>query len=335
MTTEPTTVLDHPSLGRVEVKYESFAHVAIPFGAITIELIISMGRKPKIPEALDLVVQRLPDLPMLEGEARRALLDDEEASPLVQEFKKCLFENIDSDTLIRHFGVDKPGNIDDARFVESLRLVRVWVYFHDEEPRISFYGFHYSIDQDLPTSLDVSLRTFDGEDRASFSIATWGEVTPKKTPVALEHRLLGHLEFDADGFASTELRLGETPIPIDITFERQPTKKRLDTAARLLTDLPALDERARTAVAEQLARADEDDAAPLYKSHHAEELGDAALLDDATFLARLQLVRLRVDVEKRGGTVDCDYSLGEEVTQYMLTVRFTLAGRLREISFES
>lgn len=340
MTTEgEIMVLEHATLGRLEFAFNSSffwnANTTASFGTTTIPVSISFFHSDPTIEALDLVASEVPELSAWDERSRRALalVSDESASFYVQAFKKCLFEELDPETLTRHFGVAKRAEIDDVRFIECLQLVEFSVIFDGDGPS---FMCEYSVERDVRAGLTASFWTSsEGQNRISFGCPLSLSVKPKMAPVTLEHRTLGHLEFDADGFAATQLELAEAPIPVDIQFERQPTKKRLDTAARLLADLPTLDQRARAAISDQLARGNEDDAAPLYKSHHAEELSDATLLDDPTFLARLQLVRVGVDIEKRGGSVECDYSLGTEATQYVLSVRFAFSGRLREIAFES
>ena len=159
----------------------------------------------------------------------------------------------------------------------------------------------------------------------------------------LTHEQLGRLAFDRDGVAETTVTLAGAAIPMDVNFEGEPDAERLSGPAKLVSDIAVLDERARKAMSEDLARGEGGEALHLYKSHHAEELGEDTLtkrlgvekLDDAAFVAGLQLARIGIYPESSDAAIVCDYTIGAELTNYLVVVSFDAEGRVASLAFES
>jgi hypothetical protein len=164
----------------------------------------------------------------------------------------------------------------------------------------------------------------------------------------LKHPALGQLEFDENRTANTTLMLGQTSVPLDISFPdgERPTAKALARSGRRVADLTKLDADARKAIAKDLALGEEGEAMHLYKTHHFEELDAATLaerfggtelaqIDDARFIAGLQLVRVGLYPKEPDATFVCDYTLGADLTDYIIAVTFDNRGRVRGVAMES
>ena len=156
---------------------------------------------------------------------------------------------------------------------------------------------------------------------------------------------LGPLEFE-DGCADTTVKHREAVVPVDVNFEGDPDARVLAVPAALVADVAKLDVEARKALAADLRSGDPDGATPLYRSHHFEELDNEVLeslfgtdsatgLSDQAFLEAFRLVRIGVYPEEADAAVLCDYSLGEELTDYLLSVAFGTGGVVQNVSMES
>ena len=83
---------------------------------------------------------------------------------------------------------------------------------------------------------------------------------------------------------------------------------------------------------------------PLYRSHHIAELEpslarrffDVERMDpaaDETFLRSMRLVRIGIYPESE--EIVCDYTIGVDVTNYLVAVSFGSNGEVRDVSLES
>jgi hypothetical protein len=140
------------------------------------------------------------------------------------------------------------------------------------------------------------------------------------------------LDFDASGYASTEVDWGEQEVEVDVTLPQGAGRELLEVLAPLVADLGRLDQEARKALRDDLARGDDDDPMPLYRSHHLAELepslarrffdpGVANASSDETFLRSMRLVRVGVYPEAE--EIVCDYTIGTEVTNYVVAAKFS------------
>lgn len=83
---------------------------------------------------------------------------------------------------------------------------------------------------------------------------------------------------------------------------------------------------------------------PLYRSHHLAELEPSRVRQffdversdpaaDETFLRSMRLVRLGIYPESE--EVVCDYTIGPDVTSYLVAVAFGVDGEVCNVSLES
>lgn len=118
----------------------------------------------------------------------------------------------------------------------------------------------------------------------------------------------------------------------------------LERIAPRVADLRHLDFEARQSLRENLAGTGEFDAMPLYRSHHIDELepslarrffdvdrSDPAA--DETFLRSMKLVRVGVYTESE--RIVCDYTIGRDVTNYVVAVAFGADGKVYDVDMES
>ncbi|NVB36764.1 DUF2004 domain-containing protein [Pseudenhygromyxa sp. WMMC2535] len=170
--------------------------------------------------------------------------------------------------------------------------------------------------------------------------------TPE-TGVVIEHAILGVLEFDDAGFASTTVSVGGRSLSVHVDFgDGEPDTEALDEPARLVGTLDVVDGRAREAMLANLATGDEEMAVPLYRACHLEELDEDVLLDlfgvseaaqvtaDA-FVAGLKLASMALYPGNEDQALVCDYTIGEALTRYVLAVKLDRFGQVNCVSMES
>ncbi|MEZ0115046.1 hypothetical protein ABH920_009081 [Catenulispora sp. EB89] len=127
---------------------------------------------------------------------------------------------------------------------------------------------------------------------------------------------------------------------VDITFDGA----RVDAAAlgrlaRHGVNLEALDHTARAGMRAEFAEADS--TVRFYAEHHRDELGavfgEDGSIDLEPFLAALSLVGIEfcLDAEPEDSGVILDYSIGAEVTNYLIAVSLDDDGEVEDISMES
>ncbi|WP_194919487.1 DUF2004 domain-containing protein [Catenulispora rubra] len=127
---------------------------------------------------------------------------------------------------------------------------------------------------------------------------------------------------------------------VDITFDGG----RVDAAAfgrlaRHGVDVEALDRKARAGMRAEFA--EEDSTVRFYAEHHRDELGavfgEDGSIDLETLLATLSLIRIGFSLESdpEDSGIILDYSIGAEVTNYLIAVSFDEDGELEDISMES
>jgi hypothetical protein len=152
--------------------------------------------------------------------------------------------------------------------------------------------------------------------------------------------LLG-LEFDDRGYASTQVDFDGQQVDVDVIFDHGVRRALLEGLASRI-DVQRLDFDARQSLRENLACGDADDAMPLYRSFHISELEpslagqffdvEASPATDETFLRSMKLVGVGIYPESE--TIVCDYTIGREVTNYMVAVTFASSGKAT-VSLES
>lgn len=357
MTSEPqspTIVVDHPVLGRLEFEtvtlpalpYWALRRFDVPFDDGAVRVSICFYHQLPSVEALDPIARALSELPRYAREARQAILGEGKARDLAQSFKEHVFE-FETHILLKCLGVRRSADIDMLRFIESLKLVNLFVQDDPKNPDDPVITFGYSIDSDISAHLNVSFSVVEGRTSHFFSHGWSGDLPYATSRKTIDHPVLGLLEFDAN-VANTALKLGDISVPLDITFPggHKPTTKALARSGRRVADLAKLDTDAREAIAKDLALGEGGQAVYFFKTHHFEELDAGMLaerfgvaelteLDDARFVAGLELLRVGLYPKDRDATFVCDYSLGADLTQYVIAVKFDNRGRVRSLEMES
>lgn len=153
---------------------------------------------------------------------------------------------------------------------------------------------------------------------------------------SLNHPALGRIEFNADYrvWAGTAALYGHT-LGVDIHVDGTPPRTMLDQVAQFITRLTELDRAARDAFTHQSEALE-------YVSHHLAEVPKADLVaahgESATeavgFVAAMHPVRLAFDPADPGFGL-LDYTIGEDLTNYLLCVRFDEAMSLISVEMES
>ncbi|MGC4086566.1 MAG: DUF2004 domain-containing protein [Polyangiaceae bacterium] len=164
----------------------------------------------------------------------------------------------------------------------------------------------------------------------------------------LKHEHLGTFDPTQSGYSEGTRRFAERDVRLDLTIEKAGLS--VETVQALLSQLDRLEELDRVARSALQLQADEDEddegAVMLYVDHHLEELDDEALaslfaprarddLDVEAVLAKLALVRVGLYPDDSDDALLLDYSLSEDLTNYILCVRFDAEGQLRGIDLES
>jgi hypothetical protein len=155
---------------------------------------------------------------------------------------------------------------------------------------------------------------------------------------------LSRLEFDSDGYASTQVEVDGQEVRVGVTFQESVRRELLERLAPVAADIRRLDLDARQSLRENLARGQEDDAMPMYRSHHIAELepslarrffdvdrSDPAV--DEVFLGSMRLVRVGIYPESE--QIVCDYTISADVTDYVVAVTFGSNGKVQGVSLES
>lgn len=162
----------------------------------------------------------------------------------------------------------------------------------------------------------------------------------------IEDPNLGTLTFDDDGIADTVVLLDGEEIEVAIELDEEPSPKEIKAATSRVAKLAALDATSRDAIHAELQEGEEDAATVMYWSHHKDELNVRAIrsafgvdtadeISDAVFLKALHLLRVAVVPGSEDSEISLDYSIGEDVTNYLLVVRFDSQGEVSSIDLES
>lgn len=157
---------------------------------------------------------------------------------------------------------------------------------------------------------------------------------------------LGPVDFadDGQGYWEATARLGRSEVPVDFNTDgASMSPALLQRVQRFVEDLAGFDERARAGIAADFDAGD--CGSRLYLSHHLEELDaeermacfgteDTEIGLDA-LMAALTLKRVGLYPEDEEKLAVFDYSIGPDVTDYILAVEFNPDGSLLAVSMES
>ena len=161
----------------------------------------------------------------------------------------------------------------------------------------------------------------------------------------ISHPVLGRIDTSAPGhWEGTRTLLGRR-VTIDLTLEEANASPAIINAAlQLSEDARLLDEEARAALASDLEEGD-DAVSVIYVNNQLSELSDEELsnlfdddpenVDPEEFLEKMQLVRLGIYPEETERHVLLDYSIGSDLTTYVLSVAFDRTGQVTGITMES
>lgn len=162
---------------------------------------------------------------------------------------------------------------------------------------------------------------------------------------AVNDPLFGALDPKAPGSWNATRSHDGRDVAFDLTIAgKELALDALERALQRVSDLAPLDRAARAAI--QRDEDDEDAAANVYYDHHLEELEDADLvavfgasdrdaIDRDAFLSKLVLVRVGLYPERPDSALLLDYSIGPDVTNYVLCVAFDAEGAVTGVDVES
>lgn len=162
----------------------------------------------------------------------------------------------------------------------------------------------------------------------------------------VQHTHLGTIDPAAPGFWEATFSYHDRDVVFELTLEKTGLGPEvIENLFRRTDDLESLDGLAVTAIRRD-AKDGEDAAAGTYAEHHLQELPDDHL--EALFgttqrdriaaemlLSRLHIVRVALFPEETDGPIQIDYSLGEDITNYVLCVTFDRKGKPCAVDFES
>lgn len=161
------------------------------------------------------------------------------------------------------------------------------------------------------------------------------------------HPILGPVDLSQPGYWATTVSHAGRDVTFSLVIlEEGVTAEAIESLPRDVAEFEALDRAARRAILEDAESGGEDSSALLYLTHHhaevppgefrrlfgADQPGPANL---AELLARLVLVRVGLNPESRGGPIVLDYTIGKDVTDYVLCVSFEESRRPVCVCIES
>jgi hypothetical protein len=156
----------------------------------------------------------------------------------------------------------------------------------------------------------------------------------------------GAFDPSVSGFWDATLTYGDRQVEIDLTIDGNDLNAdTLQSVLRRSEDLAKLDPIARDAI-HRNAESGEESSAIIYYEHHLEELEATALrslfgtedreaIDSSTFFSKLALVRVGLYPENEDAQILLDYSLGTDITNYVLCVSFDTNGEISAVDLES
>ncbi|MEV0560500.1 DUF2004 domain-containing protein [Dactylosporangium sp. NPDC050588] len=148
------------------------------------------------------------------------------------------------------------------------------------------------------------------------------------TPRTVTHPVFGTIEFDpADRACQWETTAGT--VRVDVTFDGATiSAPALDEVAPFVTDLAAFDARARAAIADDVDAVLDD-----YLDFDGAEALPHRTPD--AFPAALRLVRVGLHPGDPESGAVFDYTLGEDLTDHLVAVRFGPGGAVDDVAVES
>ena len=149
-----------------------------------------------------------------------------------------------------------------------------------------------------------------------------------------------------DEYYDTEMMLNDKAIQIDLNFENKSiAPEKMDQVKNILAQLLQLDQQNKTYIANDFE--DEDgDTVRTYVEHHLEEIGrdelaafidfnNANLTPEQQCMHHLHLVRLGLYPDSEDYFATFDYSLGKDLTDYLVVINIDAEGQLQYLTMES
>jgi hypothetical protein len=163
----------------------------------------------------------------------------------------------------------------------------------------------------------------------------------------VSHPILGTIDPTGPGFWDATITFAGRGVFFDLTIDGEElTAADLGDLPQQPEELEPLDRAARLAILEDARSGDEDAAAFLYVTHHQKVLSAGEfqrlfgtdrpdLTNLEPLLSRLALVRVGLYPEDEDQRILLDYSIGPDVTDYVLSVSFNLKRQPTGVSLES
>jgi len=160
-------------------------------------------------------------------------------------------------------------------------------------------------------------------------------------------RNIGSVDFtnNDDGYWMASAMLDQSEVEVDFnTSGGEMTRDMLDRVERFVAELDSFDVQARKAISADFISS-EDSSSRLYLSHHIEELSaeeriecfgtENTELDLSDLVSALTLRRVGLYPEEESRTAVFDYTIGSDITDYLLVVEFSQNGLASDVSMES
>jgi hypothetical protein len=163
----------------------------------------------------------------------------------------------------------------------------------------------------------------------------------------LTHPLFGDIDLAAGDYWAAEIEYAGHPVKIDLNIEGGAINAAdFERVMHLAGDLATLDGLGRGALRADYDQGEHPEGVALYHTHHLDVLDEAELakcfgtadrkaIDIAALLARLRLCRVGLYPKSPERGIVLDYSIGKEVTDYLLAVSVDTAGEVVEVAMES
>lgn len=165
---------------------------------------------------------------------------------------------------------------------------------------------------------------------ANYSLPYFGDLDPK----------------DLEEYYEVEIDFEGQELQIDLNFEDDSIDvKRLDVVKKFMENIPNWDKKNKQYIEEDYA-SEEGDTVREYIEHHLEEIGKEELSKSMDLggpeedthkqlIKSLRLVRVGLYPDKEGDFAVFDYSIGPELTQYLVVINTDENGNLDYMTLES